>query len=130
MKPTHPPPGKMLVHGRQAGEVTDVDIKRRANELASIEQRSPSKADVAQAKRELRGDELPPGVNEDERPSHIAITRDPSEPPSDTGEQVPDREGDDEQQITERLVEDGVDEAQHDQMLAARRTSKRGDRNS
>src|ERR1700753_3231641 len=29
MKRTHPAPGKIMVHGRRAGEVTDVDIKQR-----------------------------------------------------------------------------------------------------
>ncbi|HVU18142.1 MAG TPA: hypothetical protein VHD32_14540 [Candidatus Didemnitutus sp.] len=128
MKRNHSSAGKMLVRGRGASEITDIDIERRANELASIQHRAPTKADVAAARRELMGESRPPGVTEDEPSAHVAITRDPSEPPSDSGEQIPDRDEEDEEQATERLVEDGVDEAQHDQMLEARRDARREDR--
>jgi hypothetical protein len=52
-----------------------------------------------------------------------SLSRDPSDPPPNRGEQIPDQEepDDDEEAQSERLVEEGVDEAEHDQMLAARR---------
>jgi hypothetical protein len=128
MKSINPPPGKILVHGREAGEVTDVDIERRASELAAIEQRIPTAEDRARARRELAGKGVPPGVTDDEPDSHIALTRDPSEPPSDTGARVPEGQPEDEEQASDRLVEEGVAEAQHDQMLAAQRKSRREDR--
>ncbi|HEY4301976.1 MAG TPA: hypothetical protein VGM73_13955 [Candidatus Didemnitutus sp.] len=118
----------MLVHGHGSAEVTDVDIERRANELASIQHRSPTAEDVAQARSELAGESIPPAATDDVPDSHVAITRDPSEPPSDMGTRIPDQNEEDEEQVTDRLVEEGVDEAQHDQMLAARRKSRREDR--
>jgi hypothetical protein len=52
-----------------------------------------------------------------------SLSRDPSEPAVSRGEQVPNVEepDDDEQAAPERLVSEGVEEAGHDQMLAARR---------
>jgi hypothetical protein len=52
-----------------------------------------------------------------------SLSRDPSDPPANRGKQIPDQEepDDDETAQSERLVEEGVDEAEHDQMLAARR---------
>jgi hypothetical protein len=44
------------------------------------------------------------------------------------GRQVLNREPDDESSATERLASEGVEEAQHDQMLAAREREHREDR--
>jgi len=52
-----------------------------------------------------------------------SLSRDPSDPAVSRGEQAPNVEepDDDEQEAPERLTAEGVEEAGHDQMLAARR---------
>jgi hypothetical protein len=57
-----------------------------------------------------------------------AMTRDPSEPLTQTGHQVPDLEEPDGQTDQEHLAEEGVEEAQHEQMLEARRRARKVDR--
>lgn len=103
------------------GEITDTEIGERARELASIEGRdSATKEDFERAEAELRGTTLP-GNSEDS--STDSLSRDPSDPPANHGHQTPNYEGQDEKVALERLVMEGVEEAQHDQMLAARRKS-------
>jgi hypothetical protein len=127
---TRPTRGKILVHGTGSGGITDADVERRARELAVIDGHNPAEltaGDFARARAELTGANLPPTTGDDAE-SEIALTRDPSEPPSNTGRQIPDHEGADEQKAVERLTEEGVEEAQHEQMLAARRSERRADR--
>ncbi|HET7537096.1 MAG TPA: hypothetical protein VFJ90_11610 [Candidatus Didemnitutus sp.] len=128
MKPRNPAPGKIMVHGAGTGGVDDADIERRANELASIAGRKPTKEDHVQARRELLGQTLSPNDTENTPPSARGVTRDPSEPLSDVGDVTPERDAADEEAADERLAEDGVEEAQHDQMIAARRKERREDR--
>jgi hypothetical protein len=127
MKNSKPAEAKIMVHGRGTGGVNDADIERRAGELASLAGRSRTPYDYARARRELQGQTLPDGVNEDAPRSSRGLLRDPSEPPSDTGRQIPERAAPDEEALSERLVEEGVEEAQHDQMIAARREERRED---
>jgi hypothetical protein len=113
--------GKIELHSRGAGPASETDLERRAREEALIENHpEPTPADRAQARRELGGEVASPG----EDASMVdSLSRDPSDPPANRGEQIPDQEepDDDEEAQSERLVEEGVDEAEHDQMLAARR---------
>jgi len=118
-----------MVHGAGTGGVNEADVERRADELASIAGRATTAGDLALARRELQGQTLPPIVTENVAPSSISVSRDPSEPPSDSGQQTPEREAADEESSRERLAEEGVEEAQHDQMIAARRRARREDRN-
>jgi hypothetical protein len=130
MRITRPTQGKILLHGAGTGGITDADIERRARELAAIDGRTgaePTKRDLARARRELAGTNLPATTGDDAE-SEISFSRDPSEPPTDRGHQVPDDEGVDEQKAVERLTEEGVEEAQHEQMLAARRRQRHADK--
>ena len=70
------------------------------------------------------GTDLPATSMEDEQ-AGAAMSRDPSEPISVSGHEVPLREGPDEEKAVERLALEGVEEAQHEQMLAARRQARR-----
>ncbi|HVU25799.1 MAG TPA: hypothetical protein VHE13_16835 [Opitutus sp.] len=118
---------RILLHGAAAGEITAREIERRARELAAIRGQTaaePDAKDFAQARRELSGGDLPPAPNEDPE-ARAAITRDPSEPPGFYGHKVEETGTRDEQADAERLAEEGVEEAQHDQMLAARRKARR-----
>lgn len=123
-KPSHPTAGKkMLTHDRDLGPVDPVDIDERSEEIARIEGHAMSAGDREQAERELAGDDLPPTTDEDAE-SIGGLSRDPSEPRSIPGRQVPDQEEESGQSAIERLVSDGVNEAEHEQMLAARRQRK------
>lgn len=113
--------GKILRHGNGAGVPSPDDVNQRARENALIEARPEiSKEDFVQAREELRGNTLPDSTTEDE-PIARTASRDPSEPVSDSGHEVLPTETEDEKESLERLVSDGVEEAQHDQMVAARR---------
>ena len=97
------------------------DIERRARELALIANRTePNEDDRARAVAEFRDRHLPDAVNEDAE-SMRSMSRDPSDPPADRGRQAPEYGGDDEKTALENLALEGVEEAQHEQMLASRK---------
>jgi hypothetical protein len=124
------PSRKILLHGQGTGELTDEIIEERAQEIAVIRGRAAdrvSEEDRAEAWAELQGELLPDSTDSDGE-SAGAITRDPSEPLAVPGRQVPNLEPEDESGATERLASEGVEEAQHDQMLAARQREHREDR--
>ena len=121
--------GRIVIGGRGAGGVSKKDIERRARQLADIDGRSGpgiTDRDLARAEAELMGLVLPATSVEDEE-ADGAMTRDPSEPLSIKGHEIPLREGPDEEKAVERLALEGVEEAQHEQMLAARREARRSD---
>jgi hypothetical protein len=118
---TDPTTGKILLHDEGLGEATVEAVTARAREIADIEGRDePSTDDIARARAELRGTTLPV-TGPDDVASMDSLTRDPSDPPAQRGRQVPNYDGPDEEKAAERLVAEGVEEAQHDQMFAARR---------
>lgn len=125
MKNTRNPASGKIINHDQAVGLTDLsDIEKRAREDARIEgHREVSNTDRRQAEAELEGDDIPPVTDEDAEGTS-SLSRDPSEPASIPGRQIKDREGEDEQLATERLVAEGVNEAEHDQMLAARRQKR------
>lgn len=114
--------GRILRHGKHVSEITDETIAERARELALIDGRSASdvtEEDLELSRAELRGEHLPDTTLDDALASG-GLTRDPSEPVSLSGNQVPEHNEPEDQEVMERLVLEGVEEAQHDQMLAAR----------
>lgn len=111
---------KMEVHGQGVGVASTEDIEQRARELALIESRSePNDTDRSRARGEFQARDLPAAVNED-ADSMQSLSRDPSDPVADRGHQVPEYGVVDEKAALERLALEGVEEAQHDQMLQAR----------
>lgn len=121
-RPDDTVPGRILLHGRETGEVSTAKIDRRAHEIALVNGRDqPNSEDHRRALDELQGRLGNDTPAEDAPLAAPAATRDPSEPLSVPGRQTPERTEPDSDEITARLVEEGVDEAQHDQMLAARR---------
>ncbi|HWA25833.1 MAG TPA: hypothetical protein VG734_09240 [Lacunisphaera sp.] len=122
--------GKLLLHGQGIGDLNDEDVEKRAREIARIRGRPDSQVsddDRQQALAELQGEMLPETTDTDGE-SRGAITRDPSEPVSIPGRQAANYEGDDDNEAVERLATEGVEEAQHDQMLASRAREHRQDR--
>lgn len=130
MKPeSQPPRGRISLHGNGVGDLTLDDIERRAREIAVIQGRSPERA--TEEDRQRAWDELQnlslSGLD-DHGVSRGAISRDPSEPVSVPGRQVANQESEGDGSAIERLAYEGVEEAQHDQMLAARDREHRQNR--
>ncbi len=118
--------GRILRHGQRADEITDEAIELRAHEIARIAGRQANEvteADRRQSYEELRGLALPDTTLED-ADSQGPLTRDPSDPPANTGHRAPLVNEPEDQEVMERLALEGVEEAQHEQMLAARRRER------
>jgi hypothetical protein len=118
--------GRLTQRGRGLGTVTETMVRQRAGELAVINGRSEKNiidSDVEQARRELTGEEqLVP------QPSKAEELREDSrwDPvPGSTGQPAPTIAAPDEQTVEEKLVEEGVEEAEQDQMIRATRESLR-----
>jgi hypothetical protein len=115
------------------GTVTRKMVRERARELALIEGRVPPhvlQVDYEQAKRELTGgsdidskEAALESVPESEREDPV---------PGSTGHMAPESSDEDEdaegRSEGERLVEEGVNEAEHDQMLQAAREAAKQDK--
>lgn len=116
--------GAMMIHGIGIGTVSRGMIRNRAAELAVINGREPgevSMTDWDEAERELSGgiemdskQALLESVPESERWNPI-----PGSPGHEALVDFDDNEDGDGRSIGARLVEEGVVEAAHDQMLAA-----------
>jgi len=110
--------GRIIEHARGIGTVTRGMVLARARELALINGRSPLhvlEADWDQAKRELSGEE---GLVPAETAAEVLPESERWDPtPVSTGHKVGDSRPHDEQSDAERLTEQGIAEAEHDQML-------------
>jgi hypothetical protein len=116
--------GDLTENSAGIGTVTRKMVRERARELAVINGRSAretSKSDLAQAKRELTG-------KEDIDPKTAALEAAPESErwdpvPGSTGSKVPvaasEDEDDEGRSDNELLVEQGIAEAEHDQMRQA-----------
>jgi hypothetical protein len=112
----------MELHGKGLGGYTQADLERRARELALIENRTePNDVDRARALAEFNDRTLPDAVTED-ADTMQSMSRDPSDPLTDRGHQAPEYGGDDENTALEHLALEGVEEAQHEQMVESRNT--------
>ena len=116
--------GIIMENAAGIGTVTSEMIEARARELAAINGRpssEPSEADYQQAKRELTGEEEidPQEENLESMPESEAW--DPL--PGSTGRQAADSLGEDEdaegRSEAAQMYEEGINEAEHDQMLRA-----------
>jgi hypothetical protein len=115
------------------GTVTQEMVLKRARELAIINSHSPdhvSKSEFAQAKRELTG-------GSDISPKEAALESAPESErwdplPGSTGHKAPESSDEDEdsegRSESAQLVEEGVNEAEHDQMLQAAKAAAKKDK--
>ena len=111
------------------GTVTREIVRVRAVELAIIDGRAAndvSKSDWAQARRELTGE---PDMDPKEAILESAPESERWDPlPGSTGHKVQETPGEDEdgegRSNSEQLVEQGANEAEHDQMLQAARATR------
>lgn len=116
------PGGKIELHGSGLGAPSPEQVEKRAREIALIDERDPedfTDADWNQARRELLGDVIssPPEETED----NVKLQEEWEVVAKDTGHRVPRPGTEEEQSLGENLVADGVEEAIHDQMVAARK---------
>jgi len=115
------------------GTVTRTMVRERAVELAVINGRSAqdvSKSDWEQAKQELTGE---PDTDPQEAVLESAPESERWDPvPGSTGHKVPaaasEDEDDEGRSDSERLVEEGLAGAEHDQMLQATREAAKKDK--
>jgi hypothetical protein len=129
MKENRVEKGRFTEQGHGLGTVTREMVLKRARELALINGREQVlESDFAQAKRELTKEEhLTPDPDrmeklpEDQRWEPV---------PESMGKEAPTVPAPDEQTFAERLVEEGVEDAEHDQMTKAAREGLRRDQES
>jgi len=117
MKKRHTQRGRISIQGRGVGTVTEAMVRKRAKEIARLNGRPAKKvldSDLEEARRELTQEiPLPPPrtaaelVPEDKRWDPI---------PETEGTKVPVIPPSDEQTVAERFVNEGVEDAEHDQM--------------
>ena len=117
--------GRIEEHGAGLGTADESLVRQRAGEIAVTNGRLPgeaNKADMEQARAELEAAQNAPADSEQE---DAFIVRDG--PPASQGQSVPTRLPTDEETLPEDLVAEGVNEADHEQMLAGNDESRRRD---
>ena len=114
------PAGKITVHGNGFGAPSPDEVERRAREIALIAERDPDEftdADWDQARRELLGAQVPNAPEETD--SNAEVVEEWNVVAASKGHHTPRIE--DDENLGEKLVEDGLEEAAHDQMVEARK---------
>lgn len=108
------------MRGQGVAGFSKADLERRALELALIDNRTTaSDEDRQRALDEFQDRDLPDAMNED-ADSMQSMSRDPSDPVVDRGHQVPEYGLQDEDTDLQKMALEGVEEAQHDQMVESR----------
>jgi hypothetical protein len=116
----HPATGKISVHGDGMGVPSPDTVERRAREIAMIAERDPDEftdGDWDQARRELLGTQAHTAPEETEE--NAEVVEEWNVVASSMGHRAPRVE--DDENLGEQLVTDGIEEAVHDQMLEARK---------
>ncbi|MGC2626061.1 MAG: hypothetical protein WA269_04415 [Candidatus Udaeobacter sp.] len=118
MNETQPTSGKIL-HGTEGlGTVTPQMIEERAREIARSDGRSqPNDLDRTYAREQLTG----PTSDSEKLPTREEPGRDWQMPLVSTGEKAPTVRPEDDGNIVEKLVQEGIEEADHDQRLSSER---------
>ena len=121
--------GRFSDRGEGLGTVTEEMVRVRAGQIAVIKGRSSKNvldSDLDEARRELQGeDEMkPPPTKEESLPENKRW--DPV--PGSEGRKAPEVPAPDEQTFAEKLYDEGVADAEHDQEIEATREALRRDR--
>jgi len=112
--------GKISVHGDGFGAPSPDAVEKRAREIALIAERDPDEftdADWDQARRELLGAQASNAPEETEE--NAGVVEEWNVVASSAGHRA--HRVDDEESVGEQLVEEGLQEAEHDQMVEARK---------
>ena len=121
--------GRLNEHSHGMGIATRQTVIKRAREIAFISGRSPDQilqSDFDQAKRELTGrGEVVEDQESPRRRSHAELRETVR---GSRGRQAKTIAAHDEQTDVERLVDEGVAEAEHDQMVEGTRESLKRDK--
>jgi len=116
MRPT---PAKIIQHSEGMGAPCAETVRRRARELAMIDGRAEfNEEDWAQAKRELHGGHEPNDTNGEMNMTCMVSEHDMVA--GSMGRHVENIGVDDQDNMVEELIAEGMDEAVHEQMLASR----------
>ena len=119
MSPMRPTSAKILQHSEGMGTPSAETVRRRAQELAKINGRAEhSDEDWREAKRELHGGHELSDTNGEMEMSSMVSEHDMVM--GSVGHQTETMFPDDNVNIVEELIAEGMDEAVHEQMLAAR----------
>jgi hypothetical protein len=124
--------GVIMENADGIGTVTPAMVEARARELALIDGRDsskPTEADYQQAKRELTGEEEIDAQQENLESLPESEAWDPL--PGSTGRQAAESLGEDEdaegRSESAQMFEQGISEAEHDQMLRAAQADEQTD---
>ena len=126
MRKRHSQQGRLSSQGEGLGTVTEAMVRRRAREIALINGRPKGQmldSDYAQARRELT-------TEEPLAPQETAADRLPEDKrwdpvPGSRERKAPTVSPSDEQTVAENFVEEGVEDAEHDQMKEAGKKMRR-----
>jgi hypothetical protein len=117
---------KIVRHSEGLGVPTTDLVRQRAMEIAKINGRNAfTEQDWQQAKIELHGGNLPPTENGDEEMAESVSGRDMVA--GSVGHHTENVALEDDINVGEELVNEGMDEAVHDQMLEASRNEEKED---
>jgi hypothetical protein len=119
--------GKYIDHSKPVGTVNRSMVVQRAKEIAVINGRNGNdytQNDFDEARRDLTGF---PGTDATELENDVPDTGSWLAEAGDKGQRAPVRPAKDEQTFAEDLVQQGVDESTHDQMLAGSQKSAEDD---
>lgn len=110
-------PGRIQIHGEGVGEISEDDIETRAKELAVMDGRREIKGhDRVRAREELLNPGPPPAPEADETVRPVELW---SKASASIGHEGVHNELEDEANLAEQLVEEGVEEADREQRLSA-----------
>ena len=121
---SHPAHGRITVHGDGVGVPSPDLVEKRAREIALIAERNPDEftdADWHQAREELLGAQVNTAPEETEE--NAEVVEEWNVVASSQGHRAP-RVEEDEHNLGEQLVADGIEDAAHDQMLIARQEER------
>ncbi len=118
MNPDPALPVRLKAASPELGQASQAEIERRATELALSDGRDAfTDADLARAAEELAGGSTPTVAPEADPATEEITAWD--EPPAQSGHRVPTVPLEDETSVAEQLVQDGIEEAEHDVRVAA-----------
>jgi hypothetical protein len=117
-----PSSGKILRGTEGLGTVTPQMIEERAREIARSDGRlQVNDLDRSRAREDLTG----PTSDSEKLPTTEQPGRDWQMPLVSTGDKAPTVRPEDDENIVEKLVQEGIDEADHDQRLSSERNREK-----